>query len=304
MNNKVRIGGIIALIIIVVVIAVCYFAGKFITDKLRDINDQPPETSRPDPSKPLPRKPANIDEAKQVYLALGNPSGATESIFNPNDYLMVNKYYALSYNRSRATANWAAWRITKDDMSDLKREDSFRPDDRLPRGWAKVRPTDYRRSGFDRGHIVPNADRDGDRESMAATFVMTNMLPQTGDLNRGPWAKLEGYLRTLVRRGSDVYVFAGAYGDKGKIKNKITIPEKTWKIAVAVPAGKGLDAINKNTRVIAVDMPNVKGIKNADWQLYRTSVKDLERKTGYDFFSNLPKDLQNSLESKVDKINN
>ena len=133
---------------------------------------------------------------------------------------------------------------------------------------------------------------------------MTNMIPQTGDLNRGPWAKLEAYLRTLVTRGSDVYITAGAYGEKGKLKNKVTVPTNTWKIAVAVPAGADVSAINENTRVIAVDMPNVKGIKNADWQTYRTTARDIEQKTGYNFFSVLPQNLQNALETKVDNINN
>jgi endonuclease G len=174
----------------------------------------------------------------------------------------------------------------------------------LPAGWPRVTPSDYTGSGFDRGHIVPNADRDGSSESMSSTFLMTNMTPQTPDLNRGPWAKLEGYLRTLVTRGSDIYVLAGAYGESGKLKKKVTVPEYNWKIVVAVPAGSDVSAINEKTRVIAVDMPNVKGIKNADWQTYRTTVREIEQKTGYNFFSNLPQNLQDALETKRDTINN
>ena len=108
---------------------------------------------------------------------------------------------------------------------------------------------------------------------MSETFLMTNMTPQYGDLNRGPWQKLEGYLRTLVTRGNDVYIYAGVYGEKGKIKKEISIPTNSWKIAVAVPAGAPVSSVNENTRVIAVDMPNVKGIRNADWQIYRTTVR-------------------------------
>jgi endonuclease G len=73
----------------------------------------------------------------------------------------------------------------------------FRPDDRLPKDWPRVTPSDYTGSGFDRGHMSPNADRYGSREAADATFLMTNITPQTGDLNRGPWQKLEAYLRTL-----------------------------------------------------------------------------------------------------------
>jgi endonuclease G, mitochondrial len=182
--------------------------------------------------------------------------------------------------------------------------DPFRPDDRLPKNFKRVTPSDYTGSGFDRGHLAPSADRSASIEGMTATFLMTNMTPQTGDLNRGPWQKLEGYLRTLVTRGSDVYIYSGAYGEKGKLKNKVSIPTNHWKIAVVVPAGSSVSAINENTRVIAVDMPNVKGIKNADWQIYRTNVRQIEQNTGYNFFSNLPQELQDILETKIDNINN
>jgi endonuclease G len=307
MKNKAVTIGLIALILLAFIAGFCLWAGKKISEKLTGTDvtveraEKPPETGKPPP----PRgQPANPQEAQAIYLALGNPSNATPSASSADNYLMINNFYAVSYNRSKAAPNWVAWRVTKADMSNLAREDNFRPDDRLPKSWERIKPSDYTGSGYDRGHVCPNADRDGSPDSMASTFLMTNMVPQTPDLNRGPWAKLEGYLRTLVTRGSDVYIYAGVYGEKGKIRKKITIPENNWKIAVAVPAGGGIEAINENTRVIAVDMPNVKGIKNADWQIYRTTVSDLERKTGYDFFSNLPRDLQDKLENKNDNIDN
>ncbi len=303
MKNKAVVAGLIALGILVLVVIFCFWAGKKINEKLTGTNETPTTTQTPTTGN-LPKQPTNEQEAQATYLALGNPSNATPNTSNADNFLLVNNFYALSYNRSRATANWVAWRVTKADMSDLSREDSFRPDDRLPKSWGRITPSDYTGSGYDRGHICPNADRDGSPDSMASTFLMTNMIPQTPDLNRGAWAKLEGYLRTLVTRGSDLYIVAGVYGEKGKIKKKVTIPEYVWKIAVAVPQGAGIDAINENTRVIAVNMPNAKGIKNADWQIYRTTVREIEQNTGYNFFSNLPQNLQDKLENKKDNINN
>lgn len=302
MKNKVVIGGIIALGIIGLIAFACLWVGRNLTDRLTKTDDaNVSQPAKPPATAPI-TQPANAEEAERVYLALGNPSAAKSS--EPNNYLLVNNFYALSYSRDRGAPNWAAWRVTKLDMGSLQRQDSFRPDDRLPNGWARVTPSDYTGSGFDRGHVVPNADRDWSPESMAATFLMTNMIPQTGDLNRGPWAKLEGYLRTLVTRGNDLYIYAGAYGDKGRLKNKVTVPSNAWKIAVAVPAGADVSTLDANARVIAVDMPNVKGIKNADWQTYRTTVRDIEQKTGYNFFSNLAPELQEKLETKIDNINN
>lgn len=300
MKNKAVIGGVIALAVIILIILFCVWVGKRFVD-----NNQNPDTTTGvgRPGNP-PVQPTTPEQAVRTYLAFGNPSNATDSILNPDNYLMVNNFYVLSYNRDRAAPNWVAWRVTLADMSDLQRVDSFRPDDRLPPGWARVTPTDYAGSGFDRGHVCPNADRDGSPEAMASTFLMTNMTPQTPDLNRGPWEKLEAYLRTLVRRGSDVYIYAGVYGENGKIKNKVTIPANDWKIAVAVPTGADISAVNENTRVIAVDMPNVRGIRNADWQIYRTTVREIEQNTGLHFFSTLEPNVRAALENKKDNINN
>ncbi|MDQ3800555.1 MAG: DNA/RNA non-specific endonuclease [Acidobacteriota bacterium] len=301
MKNKALIGGLIALAIIVLIAVLCFWVGRKAVDRLNNTDNA--NVTRPDGQQPPPAQPRTPEQAAQIYLALGNPSNAGTA--DPNNYLLVDNYMAISYSRDRAIPNWVAWRVTRADMGDVDREDSFRPDDRLPQGWTRVTPADYTGSGYDRGHICPNADRNGSPDSMAATFLMTNMTPQTPDLNRGPWQKLEAYLRTLVTRGSDVYIVSGVYGENGKIKRKVTIPTNNWKVAVAVPAGSSVpSAIGENTRVIAVDMPNVKGIKTADWQMYRTTVRDIEQKTGYNLFSNLPQNLQNVLETKKDNINN
>jgi endonuclease G len=300
MNNKTLVGAIIAFIILLCVIFFCFRLGKSIYNRIRGTND----TTVNQPNNPTNNpsaQPTTPEQAQAVYLALGNPSNCGTS--DPNNYSLVNNYMVICYNRDKGIPNWVAWRVSKSDLGSLDREDAFRPDDRLPKGWTRITPTDYTGSGFDRGHVCPNADRYASREAADSTFVMTNMTPQTGDLNRGPWQKLEAYIRSLVNRGSDVYIYAGVYGDKGKLKKKVTIPANDWKVAVVVPAGTPMSAINEKARVIAVDMPNVKGILNADWQTYRTTVRDIEKATGYNLLSALPQNVQDALETKVDKIN-
>ncbi len=303
MKNKAIIGGIIALVILILVLFFCFLVGRKINNYINE-SQNTTETTQPkgEPQNPS-LAPTSPGQAAQIFLALGNPSNANTS--DPNNYLMVNNYFVLSYNRDKALPNWAAWRISKAELGDVSRPnpDPFRPDDRLPKGWTRVTPSDYTGSGFDRGHLCPSADRSGSEEGISETFVMTNMTPQTPDLNRGPWQKLEAYLRTLVTRGNDVYIFAGVYGEKGKLKNKVTVPTNDWKIAVSVPRGEPISAINPRTRVIAVDMPNVKAIKNADWQLYRVTVRQIEQRTGYNLLSNLPQNLQDELENKLDTKN-
>lgn len=294
MKRKVAASGSIALVALIAVVIFCVWAGKEVVQKL----PAPVETTDTQIAPGADSKANSAsNDAQKIYLVLGNPSGATSEVSNSDNYLMVNEDFALSYNRSRSSANWVAWRITKSDMSDLPRDDTYRPDDRLPIGWTRITPGDYSRSGYTRGHLCPSADRDKSSESMAATFLMTNMVPQTYDLNAGPWLALENDLRTFAWRGNDVFVVAGVYGEKGKIRRKLSIATNNWKIAVIVKAGSSVENVDERTKVIAVDMPNIDGIKEYPWKKYTTTVREIEKRTGYNFLSNLPENLQEKLEN-------
>ena len=247
---------------------------------------------------------ANTAEApvssESVHLLLGNPSKASADPKNKDNYLLIGKSSVLSYNNSRGTLNWVAWRTTPDDLGEKLERPDFEPDPRLPRGFTRVVHSDYTGSGYERGHMVPSADRFGNVEENAETFYMTNIVPQTADVNEFVWQKLETYLRAMVRRGADLYTVAGVYGDAGRLKNRVTVPTNCWKIIVVLPAGGSLSDINENTRVIAVDMPDIDGIRNDNWRKYRTSVHAIEQKTGYTFFDRLSPDVQNTLKNKID----
>jgi endonuclease G len=80
------------------------------------------------------------------------------------------------------------------------RQDNFRPDDALPAAWYKVRPNDYTGSGYDRGHIAPSADRTRNEADNSATFLMSNMMPQVPELNRGVWGDLESIVASWCSR--------------------------------------------------------------------------------------------------------
>ena len=296
MKSKALIGGIIALIIIALAIAFCVWAGGKINEKLSEINPSEPQTS--EPNSPQTNDSQSVSQGN---LPFGNPSNAAPNTSNSDNYLMESKFYTLSYNREKGIANWVAWRLSKSDFGSANRQNDFRPDDRLPGSWTRILPSDYSGSGFDRGHLCPSADRSNSVESNSATFLMTNISPQTPDLNQGAWEKLETYSRSMARRDGNLFIIAGNYGNRReRVKSKITIPTNFWKIIVVIPPGADASAINKDTRIIAVDMPNVSGIKEKNWRDYKTTVRQIEQKTGYDFFSNLPKDLQNALETKID----
>ncbi|MBD1838902.1 DNA/RNA non-specific endonuclease [Coleofasciculus sp. FACHB-501] len=257
-------------------------------------------TPIPTPSAPT-ATPNSSPSSTSIHLRLGNPSNAISSVANPDNYLMVKPQYALSYNKSKGTANWASWHLNQSWLGNTDRQDNFRPDPTLPTGWEKVTPTMYSGSGYDRGHIVPSADRTRSVEDNAATFVMTNMMPQTPDNNRNTWGDLEEYSRELVRRGKELYIIAGPFGtQKQPLKGKVVIPSSTWKIIVVLDRpGAGISDITANTRLIGVNIPNQDAIDN-DWRRYRVSVDVIEKLTGYNFLSNVNPSIQKVIESKVD----
>ena len=196
--------------------------------------------------------------------------------------------------------NWIAWRTTSSDLGENLPRPDFEPDSDLPLVFNKVVPSDYSRSGYDRGHMVPSADRFGDAAANADTFLMTNIVPQAADLNQYVWEKLERYARGIVRRGNDIYTIAGVYGAQKRVKGRLVAPTNCWKVILVLPRGGSVAAIDAGSRVIAVDIPNDNGIKNIYWQRFRVPVREIEQKTGLDLFSALPAELQDKLETETD----
>ncbi len=237
-------------------------------------------------------------------LIFGNPSNATPDVANENNYLMQKPQYSLSYNRSRATANWVAWRLDSSWIGSTQRQDDFRPDPALPDGWYRVESFDYSGSGFDRGHMCPSGDRTNSVLNNSATFLMTNMVPQLSANNQGPWEKFESYSRTLAAEGKEVYIFSGVHGNAGTISNgRIVVPAVTWKVALVLPNGTNdLQRVNKGTRVVGIIVPNQGPVDiNAPWRNFRVTIDAVENLTGYNFFSNVPINTQAIIERRRDK---
>jgi len=245
----------------------------------------------------------NAAPAGENPLVLGNPSGATSNVANENNYLMVKPQYTLSYNRSRATANWVAWRIASTWLGSTSRQDDFRPDPDLPSGWYRVGDTDYSGSGYDRGHMCPSGDRTNSVADNSATFLMTNMIPQLPANNQGPWAQFETYSRDIVAQGNEVYVISGVHGNIGTISGgRIVVPATTWKVILVLPVGNNdLERVRRDTRAFGIVIPNQGSIVTT-WRSYRKTVREVEELTGYDFFSLVPRAIQEVIERRVDRL--
>jgi len=242
-------------------------------------------------------------------MGMGNPSGAGTT--NNNNYLLVKSQYALSYNNSKGTANWVSWHLSTAWKGTATRCDCFTSDNTLPAGFFKATTSNYTNTGFDRGHMCPSDDRDGSATDNAATFQMTNIMPQAPVLNQQPWAALETYCRTLITQGNEVYIISGGYGQGGTgslggttntiASGAIQVPSHYWKVVVVLPIGTSdASRVSTSTRVIAVDMPNLQTVNNHTWGYYRTTVNAIETSTGYDFLSAVSTSVQSTVEAQVD----
>lgn len=259
-------------------------------------------------------------DEENLPLLFGNPSNAVKEISEKNNYLIEKKGYTLSYNASDLIPNWVSWHLCKSDLGESVRADNFRPDETLPVEWYAVKKADYqfKKYGFDRGHVCPSADRTFDSALNSETFYMTNMIPQAPDLNRNVWKDLESFERSLVLEGNEVYITAGPFGTGGSSSTgtwneipllsngeenglSIKVPACCWKIILILDDGENdFSRVNENTSIIAVFMPNIQGIQlSGGWENFLVSVDYIEEKTGYDFFALLPDEIEDAIEAKV-----
>jgi endonuclease G, mitochondrial len=244
-------------------------------------------------------------------LVMGNPSNAkADAETSPDNFLVARKQFVLSYNNSQKIPNWVSWHLNKEWIGTTGRRGVFRPDDQLPDSWYHVTPADYSETGFDRGHMGPSGDRTKTFEDNNALFVMSNIVPQAPDNNRNTWERLESSCRDLAAQGHELYIIggpagAGGTGSKGfrttlNAHRRIRVPSVTWKVILVLPEGANdVSRVDKNTRTIAVIVPNHQGL-DPDWKQYRHSVREVEELTGYNFFSNVSQDVQDAIEVGVD----
>jgi endonuclease G len=238
---------------------------------------------------------------RSIHLALGAPTPTG----TPDDTLLVKPQYALSYNRSRNGPNWVSWELNDSYYGGARRHrGKFLPDESLPPGFRRVHHEAYSGSAYDRGHLVRSEERTRSREDNESTFLLTNVLPQRHDLNAGPWLRLEQYCQTLAQRdGKEMFITAGGiFSDHPEtIGQGVAVPDAFFKIVVVLDEGQGPRDVSAKARVIAVIMPNADGIRDDPWHGYRTSVRAIEDRTGFRFFSRVPGRVRRALEDTVDR---
>lgn len=253
----------------------------------------------PPASSPTTTQPPVVeqDTALSIHVELGQPADTDTT----DDFLIVRPQYVASFNYRFNTPNWVSWNLNNDWFGDVERYDGdFLTDPMLPESFYHPRHDDYTNSGYDRGHLVRSEERTRTAEDNRSTFYMSNIIPQRPDLNRGVWLDFERYCESLSKDSlKQLFVIAGPIFSSPtptRIGSHIAVPDSCFKIVVVLDRGQKRSSITATTQVIAVVMPNRDGIRKDDWTKYRSTIDNIEARTGYDFLNDIAPAVQAKLE--------
>ena len=256
-------------LLIILVTAALYYGEKYVDTK----NEDYPKTSNTNKS---------YSEFDDRFL----PTSTTGVIVS-------HQYFTLSYAESHEQAEWVAYELKK---SQIKKSDFKRPyfveDRSIASGSADWRS--YKNSGYDRGHLLPAADREFDYDAYHETFLTSNISPQNNEFNGGIWNKLEQKTRYWAKQYDGVFVITGGVLQEGLPTigdDHVSVPKEFYKII--------FDKRKGGNKVLAFLIPNAPTDKS--FYEYMVSVDEIEAKTGIDFFSQFSKTVQEQLESSVDR---
>lgn len=246
----------------------------------------------------FPNIPPSEDETAQE----GGDAIFTHSNFKGKTYR--HKNYSLSYSEEDEQAEWVAYELTREEVNGkLERKEGFDEDPAITTKSAS--PSDYQNSGYDRGHLAPAADMKFDETAMEECFYMSNVSPQVKEFNNGVWNDLEMQTRAWTRKYGTIYVVTGPVlpkDSKNARKMYASVRGKDYKTNVTVPSHfyKILFDFTKKgkEKMLAFVIPNQD--THMPFTTFVTSVDEVEKVTGIDFFTNLDEEVERRCESRSD----
>ena len=273
-----------------------------IVEKVRPARQNPPREPQPEPTvtqistipqEPVVTVPGSTTAQQQQpvitvqtqydHLKLGVPGKADTIIDRPG--------YALGYIEYHEQPAWVIYRLTKKQAltKAAKRSNDFKEDPEIPTGSATL--ADYRRSGYDRGHLAPAADMAYSFRTMGDSFFMSNMSPQRPRFNRGIWKDLEAQVRSFAISEHDVYIVTGPV-----LPNQ---DRHNWEQSGYCLAHyyKVIYDRTPPEKMIGFILPN--DGSERPLQDFAVTVDAVEAATGLDFFSTIPQPKQEQLESTI-----
>ncbi len=201
--------------------------------------------------------------------------------------------FTLSYNTETNCPNWVAWELTAEEVNagQAKRSNDFRADSKVP-SKNRVDWYEYKQSGYDRGHMCPAGDMKWSADAMSDCFLMSNICPQTPELNQHWWEHVEKACRRWAKQEGRVYICCGPIFETGKKyigkDVKIRVPDGYFKVVLSLRKG--------NEKAIGFIYTNTDDRQTMESAV--VTVDEIEAKTGYDFFPLVDKSIQDKVEAE------
>jgi endonuclease G len=224
-----------------------------------------------------------------VYAGLPRPEGAPYSI-----RVLPNTGFVVGYCEAWSSPAWVAYRLFDVAGTGLaaERPERFEVDSRTA---ARIRPEDYTGSGFDRGHLAPNFGiaRCYGPAAQKETFLMSNTVPQRAALNSGAWRELEQReALNYTGRFREIWVLTGPLflGDERRLDAGVRIPDAFLKIQVDEHEG----GLRVQAFILKQDAAAEEKLG-----VFLTTVDEIERLSGLDFFPELDAAVAAKLEAEL-----
>ena len=239
----------------------------------------------------------------QTWLEL--PGKVENSSYLTNTYYDgSSRNYTHLYDKSTYTSLWTAYALNSSHMGSLDRPSSwdFSP---FISETLQVDLTDRSyNDNYSRGHLIPNASRNGNSTMQKQTFYVTNSVPQIqNSFNGGIWQSLEAALQS-IGKNEEIYIVTGvAFKKVGESKSityttakddnkQVPVPNYFYKVVLKVEKS-GNTVTSASTIGFWFEH---KAYSGDSYTNYSTSVDQIEEWTGFDFFVNLPDTIENAAE--------
>ncbi|KAL6258872.1 hypothetical protein P5V15_010817 [Pogonomyrmex californicus] len=224
------------------------------------------------------------------------------------DHVRSYEDFVLSYDRRNRVAHWVFEHLTKERLQCNTEVDrskcEFKPDQSI-HPFFRSENTDYKGSGYDRGHLAAAGNHKMEQKHMEQTFFLSNMAPQIGKgFNRDSWNRLEKHVRKLTNIYKDVYVCTGPlYLPKKEADGKkyvryeviganhVAVPTHFYKVIVG-------ETNDGKFEMEAFVMPNAPIDDNAPLTNFQVPPESIERAAGLLFFDKITRNKLNKINGK------
>jgi len=234
---------------------------------------------------------------------------ATNTMFNTH-FTVINgsvlRNFSMLYDKKEKMAYWVAYPMASVyTTGSAGRAKNFIFDPNVPQAYqldlTYTYTEYYTTPSLNRGHQIPSQDRQSDAATNQQTFYFTNMTPQIGSFNSGLWSSLEGMVRSNVPSGDTLYVVTGAVLHTVGGTETVSYAHNRAGDTAAIPNYYFKCLVKRSgdtyTAGIAFWIPHTTTVVGTKFQAYVTTIRDVETKTGFNFFGNLTTAEQNTVET-------